>query len=116
MRLNAGRDIVEYPHHILEAVFISLYDLHRFQPLEASLLGDLVFATCVHISLKVPDVGDISDITDLESLVEEVSVDHIKIDERAAVADMYVTVNSWAADIHSYVALMQRFEYLFIPG
>ena len=94
---------------------VGLHDLHGLQLLQAGLLRDLVLAF-VGVVLQVPDVRDVADVTHLVAQVAEQFAQHIVGHARAGMAEMGVAVDGRAADIHAYVAGVDRLEQLFASG
>ena len=111
--LDAGRQDVELGHGGVEAVGIVLCHIHRFELLEACLLGDFVLAL-VGVVLQVAHVGDVADVAHLIADVAEVAEQEVEGDGRTGVAQVGVAIDGGAADVHADVSLVDGDEGFFL--
>ena len=91
---------------------ISLHHFHRLQLLEPCLLCYLVLSG-VGIMLKMAHIGYIPHITHFISKVPEQFAQHIVSHSWACMPQMSVPINRRPANIHSHMALLDRFKEFF---
>ena len=105
--LNAGRQDVELPHHVVETVGVLLYDLHRLQAFHAGALRDLVLAL-VNVVHQVAHIRDVAHVAHLVAQVGEPAEEDVEGEEGAHVAEVYVAVHGRAADVKAHVRRIKR--------
>ena len=91
----------------------SLHDLHRLELLKTCLLCNLVL-TFVSIVLEVSHVSDVADIAHLISKVFKKLHEYVVSHARTCMSEVCIAINGRAADIKSYVSLVDRLEDLFL--
>ena len=95
-RLNTGWQGVENAHHIMEAHGIPLCYFHGFK---LGNLGALCHPVLTIVG-KVTYIGDIPYIAHLVAKMQEITINGIETAEGTAIAEVHVTVNGRATDIH----------------
>jgi hypothetical protein len=85
--------------------------LHRLKLLEASFLCNLILAL-VGIVLEVAYIGDVAHITHLVAQSLQVAEHKVEGDRWTSVAQVWITINSRAADIHTYTTLVEWLKCL----
>jgi hypothetical protein len=110
--LDGGRRHIEKAHGLVVTQGISLHHFHRLQLLEPGLLCYLVLSG-VGIMLKMAHIGYIPHITHFISKVPEQFAQHIVSNSGACRPQMSVPINRRAANIHSHMALLDRFKEFF---
>ena len=109
MRFDAWWKNIERTHSIMIAIGIMLRNLHWLQLLKTCLLLNLVI-TFVSIMLQMAHVRDVTNITNLVPYVFKIAEKNIKGDSRTCVSEVWIAINSWSTDIHSYVRSCNRLE------
>ena len=94
------------------AVEVVLHHFHRLKLFEESFLCDFILAF-VGIMFEVSDIGDVSDVAYFIAQMGKVSEKDVESYCRTSMPEMTVSVNRWAADIHSNVGCMKRLEGFF---
>ena len=111
MRLDGRTQHVELVHRLMVSNCIILSDFHRLEVFKTGFLCNFVLAF-VGVMFEVADIGDVAHITHLITEMFQIAVHEVEGDCRACVAEVGVTVDGRAADIHSDMAFMNRFERL----
>ena len=73
-----------------------------------------VVGTFVSVVLKMTYVGDVAHVSDLVAQMLQIAEEYVECYCRTCVTKMCVAIDSRAADIHSYVRSMKRFEAFFL--
>ena len=94
---------------------IALDHFHGFELLQARLLAYLVL-TFIRIVLEMAHVSDVADITNLVTQMPQEFEQYIVGYSRPGVAQMGVAVYGRAADIHTHMTFMDRFEKFLVLG
>ena len=101
-----GRRADVQAFHVLPALLdISLRDDIRRHALIDGCLDDLVV-----------DIREIGNIVDLVTLVLKIPADGVEDDHGSRVSDMNEVVNGRAADVHAYLAGLDRDKFFFVHG
>src|SRR4030095_12413031 len=99
---------IEVSHDPMKSICVSLHHFHGLELFKPCLFTDLIFRSCIEITLKMSDVSDIPYISHFISQVQEIAVDHIKAYERPAVSDMNIIINGRTAHIHAHMPFYNR--------
>ena len=113
--LDRGGLDVERVHRAVVALRIVVRHLHRFELLEARLLGDLVLAL-VGIVLQMAYIRDIAHVAHLVTQRLEVTEQQVEGHGRTGVTQMRIAVDRRSADIHPDAPGRQRLELLLAAG
>lgn len=82
---------------------IILDNFHRLQLFKTRLLCNFILALVI-IIFKVPNIGDVSDISNIIAQVSQEAEYYVEGEKSPDVAKMNVTVNSGPTNIHTNVA------------
>src|SRR5205085_755529 len=113
--LDRRRKCIEQFHHFMKPDRVPLYDLHRFQLFESCFFRELIIAF-IPVAFQMPRICYIPHITDLVTQVSKMTVDNIKRNESAAIAEMNITVYGRSANIQAHMMWCKRFENFLLPG
>ena len=113
--LDGGRLDVERLHGVVVALRIVVGHLHRFELLEARLLGDFVL-TLVGVVFQMAHVGDVAHVAHLVARSLQVAEQQVEGHGRTGMAQMGVAVDRGAADIHPHATGGNRLEHLLAAG
>ena len=113
--LDRGGLDVERVHRAVVALRIVVRHLHRFELLEARLLGDLVLAL-VGIVLQMAHIRDVAHVAHLVTQRLEVTEQQVERHGRTGVTQMRIAVDRRSADIHPDASGRQRLELLLAAG
>ena len=97
-------------------------DVQAFHVLPALLDISLRNDICSHAFLDsrlddlVIDVCEIGDVVDLIALVLKIPADGVEDDHGSRISDMNEVVNGRAADVHAYLAGLDRDKFFFVHG
>ena len=111
VRLDAGRQHVEFLHRVVETIGIVLRHLHRFELFEACLFGNLVFAF-VGIMLEVSHVGNVAHVAHLIAQMFQIAEHEVESHGGACVSEVRVAIHRGSANVHAYVPGLQGHEFL----
>ena len=111
VRLDGRGKNTEGLHGLVVPAEVVLHHLHRFELLEARLLGDLVFAL-VGIVLEVSHVGDIADVAHLVAQMGEVADEDVEGDGGTGMTQMRVAVDGRTAYVQTHIGRVQGLEEL----
>ena len=99
----------------MEAVGVVLRYLHRLELFQAGFLGYLVLAL-VRVVFEVAYVGDVADVAHLVAQVLQVAEEEVEGDGRTGVAQVGITIDGGAADVHADASRRERLEEFLLPA
>ena len=109
VRLNTGRQHVEYIHCSMVAVCIELRYFHRFELFELCFLSYFVVAV-ICIVFEMAYVCNVAHIAHFVAQVLEIAEQNIEGDGWTRMSQMGIAVNGGTAYIHTDTPFMDRFE------
>ena len=99
----------------MKIIRVLLNDLHWLELLKPRFLANLIL-TCIRVSGQVPHIGNISNISDVVTEIDEVTLHNIKSQERADIPKVHITIDRWATNVHADMGRFERSEQLFFAG
>ena len=111
---DIGTEDVECVHVLEVAPGVRFGKLHRVDPVDAGLPVELVFPL-IGIVREVPYIRDVLDIEHPVAEAPQVTDDDVEGDIALCMAEMRVSVDRGAADVHADIAFVLRSEELFAP-
>ena len=114
-RFNTRGQCVEPGHNGMKIYGVFLHHFHWFQLLDSGFFKNWIIAA-FSVVLQMARIGNVAHIAHFVAQVFQISKNQVEREKSAAIAQMHIAINSWAANVHTHCAFVNGSEFFLAFG